>query len=69
MKKENNKATLKWIYARTKRFLPAVAVTSLISAFTAVSYVLLALITKRVLDIATKDAAGSLAAAGTALLP
>ena len=67
MKKENNKATLKWIYARTKRFLPAVAVTSLISAFTAVSYVLLALITKRVLDIATKDAAGSLAAAGTAL--
>lgn len=66
MKKENNKATLKWIYARTKRFLPAVAVTSLISAFTAVSYVLLALITKRVLDIATKDAAGSLAAAGTA---
>ena len=67
MKKENNKATLKWIYARTKRFLPAVAVTSLISAFTAVSYVLLALITKRVLDIATKDAAGSLAAVGTAL--
>ena len=67
MKKENNKATLKWIYARTKRFLPAVAVTSLISAFTAVSYVLVALITKRVLDIATKDAAGSLAAAGTAL--
>lgn len=67
MKKEDNKATLKWIYARTKRFLPAVAVTSLISAFTAVSYVLLALITKRVLDIATKDAAGSLAAAGTAL--
>lgn len=67
MKKENNKSTLKWIYARTKRFLPAVAVTSLISAFTAVSYVLLALITKRVLDIATKDAAGSLAAAGTAL--
>lgn len=67
MKKENNKATLKWIYARTKRFLPAVAVTSLISAFTAVSYVLLALITKQVLDIATKDAAGSLAAAGTAL--
>lgn len=67
MKKENNRATLKWIYARTKRFLPAVAVTSLISAFTAVSYVLLALITKRVLDIATKDAAGSLAAAGTAL--
>ncbi len=67
MKKENNKATLKWIYARTKRFLPAVAVTSLISAFTAVSYVLLALITKRVLDIATKDATGSLAAAGTAL--
>ena len=67
MKKEDNKATLKWIYARTKRFLPAVAVTSLISAFTAVSYVLLALITKRVLDIATKNAAGSLAAAGTAL--
>lgn len=67
MKKESNKKTLKWIYARTKRFLPAIAATSLISALIAVSFVFLALITKRVLDIATKDTSGSIAAAGIAL--
>ena len=67
MKNQSNKATLKWIYCRIKKFLPAIAAMALISAVTASSYVLLALLTKRVLDIATKDAAGSLAAAGAAL--
>lgn len=67
MKNQSNKSTLKWIYRRIKRFLPAIIATALISAVTAVSYVVLALLTKRVLDIATGDAAGSLAAAGAAL--
>lgn len=67
MKNQSNKTTLKWIYRRIKRFLPAIIATALISAVTAVSYVVLALLTKRVLDIATGDAAGNLAAAGAAL--
>lgn len=67
MKNQSNKTTLKWIYRRIKRFLPAIIATALISAVTAVSYVVLALLTKRVLDIATGDAAGNLAAAGAVL--
>ncbi len=67
MKNQSNESTLKWIYRRIKRFLPAIIATALISAVTAVSYVVLALLTKKVLDIATGDAAGNLAAAGTAL--
>ena len=67
MKNQSNKSTLKWIYRRIKRFLPAIIATALISAVTAVSYVVLALLTKKVLDIATGDAAGKLAAAGAAL--
>lgn len=67
MKNQSNKSTLKWIYRHIKRFLPAIIATALISAVTAVSYVVLALLTKRVLDIATGDAAGNLAAAGAAL--
>lgn len=67
MKKQSNETTLKWIYRRIKRFLPAIIATALISAVTAVSYVVLALLTKKVLDIATGDAAGNLAAAGAAL--
>ena len=67
MKNQSNESTLKWIYRRIKRFLPAIIATALISAVPAVSYVVLALLTKRVLDIATGDAAGNLAAAGAAL--
>lgn len=65
--KEGNKKTLKWIYARIKRFLPLIVLISFISAVSAVSYVVLALLTKNVLDIATGAAEGSFAAAGTAL--
>lgn len=65
--KEGNKKTLKWIYARIKRFLPLIVLISVISAVSAVSYVVLALLTKNVLDIATGAAEGSFAAAGTAL--
>ena len=40
MKNQSNKATLKWIYCRIKKFLPAIAAMALISAVTASSYVL-----------------------------
>ena len=58
--KENNSKTLKWIYGRIKRYIPLTAVVSVISALSALSFVALALITKKVLDVATNETAGSI---------
>lgn len=57
---ENNRKTLKWIYRRIKRYIPLTAAVSVISALSALSFVALALITKRVLDVATNETRGSL---------
>ena len=65
--KDNNRQTLKWIYLRTKKFLPLIVLLSIVSALTAVSYVVLALLTKNVLDIATGAMEGSFAGAGISL--
>lgn len=66
-KKENNKKALKWIYKRTKRYLPLVGVISVTSALISLSAVALALVTKSVLDVATGDAEGSIASYGILL--
>ena len=58
--KENNSQTLKWVYRRIKRYIPLTAAVSVISALSALSFVALALITKRVLDVATNETPGSL---------
>lgn len=58
--KENNSQTLKWVYRRIKRYIPLTAAVSVISALSALSFVALALITKRVLDVATNETRGSL---------
>lgn len=58
--RENNRKTLKWIYRRIKRYIPLTAAVSVISALSALSFVALALITKRVLDVATNETRGSL---------
>lgn len=59
-KKESNSKTLKWIFSRTKRFFPLVIVISVIGALISLSYIWLALLSKDVLDIATKNKSGSL---------
>ena len=58
--RENNRKTLKWIYRRIKRYIPLTAAVSVISALSALSFVALALITKRVLDVATNETRVSL---------
>lgn len=58
-KKEKNSSALKWIFARTKKYIPAVIVVSLFSAIISLSSVALALISKEVLDIATGNREGS----------
>ena len=66
-KKESNKNTLKWIYARTKKYLPLIIAVSVVTAFSACTGVGIALVTKRIFDIATKDTGGSLVSAGLIL--
>lgn len=59
MKKENNKNTVKWIYGKIKKYIPLIALITLIYALSAVSFVVLALLTKNVIDIATGKMSGS----------
>ena len=65
--KENNGRALKWIYCRIRRYIPLTAAVSVVSALSALSFVALALITKRVIDIATGDTTGSLLKSGILL--
>lgn len=67
-KKDNNKATLKWIYNRSKKYLPMVILISFISALVSFSLISLALISKYVIDIATGEIKGSLLYCGICLL-
>ncbi len=57
---QSNLKILKWIYKRVKRYIPFVMVLSLISVGSALSTVGLALLTKRILDIATGAFQGSM---------
>ena len=66
-KKESNRNTLKWIYARIKKYFPLIIAVSAVTALSACAGVGIALVTKRIFDIAAKDSPGSLAAAGIAL--
>jgi len=65
---ENNIKTLKWIFLRTKRFLPIVVLISVFSAIVALSGVFLAFLTKNVLEIATGDAKGNFWINGIAIV-
>lgn len=62
--KENNKKTLKWIFARIRRYFPLVILTSAVAAAGALTSVGIALVTKRVFDVATGEITGSLFSAG-----
>lgn len=65
--KENNKKTLKWIFTRIKRYFPLVILTSAVAAAGALTSVGIALVTKRVFDVATGEITGSLFWAGIML--
>ena len=65
--KENNKKTLKWIFARIRRYFPLVILTSAVAAAGALTSVGIALVTKRVFDVATGEITGSLFWAGIML--
>ena len=66
-KKESNKTTLKWIYARIKKYIPLITAVSVVTALSACTGVGIALVTKQIFDIATKDSQGSILFAGLIL--
>ena len=59
-KKSNDKKTLIWIFKRSKRYLPLVAVTSVLSAIESLTFIALALVSKNILDVATGSLDSSL---------
>lgn len=67
MNKNSNNAVLKWVFNRSRRFIPSVIVISLLAALISVIFVGLALVSKNVLEIATGDKTGNLLNYGIAL--
>lgn len=65
--KKGNSAALRWTAARTKKYIPAVAVITVLNVLLALSYVLLALVSRNVIDIATGDRQGDLIKTGSLL--
>ncbi len=65
--KKSNKSTLGWIYSCSKKYIPAVLIISLLAAAVSLESVLLAMISKSVLEIATGDKTGSFLFYGIAL--
>ena len=63
-KKEKNRETIFWIFRRTKRYLPLVALLSFIAIIDALIFVALALVSKRIIDVATGATDGSVIATG-----
>ncbi len=55
MSKNSNSTALRWIIARVKRFIPAIVGVSVLNALLSVSYVVLALISKEILDSTDKN--------------
>lgn len=60
MRLKNSKNALLWIFKYSKSNLPWVVLLSVITGIISFGYIYLALVSKRVLDIATKDVDGSL---------
>ncbi len=67
-KKDSSLPVLKWILKKSKARLLAVFIIALLAALVSVSFIVLALVSKQILDIATGDSGGSLLYYGTVLL-
>ena len=65
--KKGNSAALLWTAARTKKYIPAIAVITVLNILLALSYIALALVSRNVIDIATADRQGDLMRTGSLL--
>lgn len=68
LKNNNDLKTLKWVYQNTKKYFPLVYLIAFLSALTAVMGVVLALVSKNVLDVATNAKEGSIVASSITLI-
>lgn len=59
-KNKSNKSTLLWIYRRVKHFIPHIIVICLAAILDALVFIALAMLSKNLIDIATKAKSGSL---------
>ncbi len=59
MKKVNNNAS-RWVFQRSKQFAPGIVIISILTAIVAVETIVLALLSKSVLEIATGDKEGNI---------
>lgn len=57
--KESNIKTLKWVIKTSKRYIPGVILQTIVSVLTAASSIYLALVSRDVIDIATKNKSGN----------
>ncbi len=57
--KKTNSEVLKWIIGKSKRYLPIVGIITVFSAIISLTGVALALLSKEIIDIATKQSKGS----------
>ena len=65
--KKSNSSTLWWIYDCSRRYIPVILIISLLAAAVSFESVLLAMISKSVLEIATGDKTGSILSYGLLL--
>ena len=67
-KKINDKVAIKWIFRRSKRFLPLVALIALVAVTDAALFVGLAMFSKKLLDVATGAVEGSIVKSGITII-
>jgi len=67
-KKESNRATLWWMFKRTKRYLPLVLIIMVFAVADASLFIGLAMYSKKLLDIATGAAQGSITKTGLIII-
>lgn len=67
-KKDSSWSQLKWIFKKSAVRLPAVFIIALFASLVSVSFIVLALVSKQILDIATGDLEGSMLYYGIVLL-
>lgn len=54
------KTALSWIYRISKKFIPGILLITLLSAVSSVGYIILAIASKGIIDVATGDASGTI---------
>ncbi|MEE1074980.1 MAG: hypothetical protein U0K93_05825, partial [Acutalibacteraceae bacterium] len=67
-KREKSGKTLSWIFGISKKYVPVILLVTFFSAMASLAAVALAVLSKDVLEIATKDKEGSLVYYGILLL-